>query len=261
MTDDIDSQCKSRERPSMQAKKSTKYALLARDLVDAIDKGTFPIGTLLPTELQLSGRYGVSRQTVRQALLHLTNMGLILPKTGIGTRVLQRHADTHYNYSVNSFSDLQEYARELHLHVSSVTEIVASGKLAELIGCREGSRWVRVQGCRFADDRSEPVAYSESYFHSSFADIERHVSALGGSSMHVMLEREYGETIEEINQQIVAVSLEEDVARALHEEPNTVGLEIRRSFYGKGRRLVLSGRVVHAGSRFTYGSRFLRTSS
>lgn len=245
----------------MPVKKSAKYVLLARDLVTAIDNGTFPVGTLLPTELQLSDRYGVSRQTVRQGLLHLANMGLILRQSGVGTRVLKRHASTHYSYSVNSFSDLQEYARELHLHVNSIMEIAASGKLAELMGCREGSKWVRVQGCRFADDQSDPVAYSESYFHSSFRDIERHVNALGDSSMQAMLEREYGETIEEISQQIVAVSLEDDVARALNVEPKTVGLEIRRSFYGKGRRLVLAGRIVHAGSCFTYSSRFLRTSS
>lgn len=245
----------------MPVKMSAKYALLARDIVDAIDRGTYPVGTLLPTELQFSERYGVSRQTVRQALMHLASMGLISRQSGVGTRVQRRHAGTNYTYSVNSFSDLQEYARELHLRVDSVAEIVANGKLADFIGCREGSRWVRVRGCRFADDEADPVAYSESFFHTSFDGIEKHVSSLGESSMYAMLEREYGETIEEISQEIAALALEDEVARALHEAPGTAGLEIRRKFYGKGRRLVLVGRIVHAGSRFTYSSRFLRTSS
>jgi GntR family transcriptional regulator len=245
----------------MLASNNAKYALLARDLIEAIDKGTYPVGTLLPTELQLSQLYGFSRQTVRQALLHLAGLGLILRQAGVGTRVERRHAGTNYTYAVNSFADLQEYARELHLRVDSVKKIAANGDLADLIGCREGSGWIRVQGCRFADCEAKPVAFSESYFHSAFTDIKKHVNSLGDTSMHMMLEREYGETIEEIQQQIVAVALDAEVAHALHEEPATVGLEIRRRFYGKGRRLVLAGRVVHAGSRFTYGSRFLRGST
>lgn len=241
----------------MPASHSAKYAALARDLIEAINAGTYPVGTLLPTEIQLSATYAFSRQTVREALRQLANMGLVVRQAGVGTKVQRQHTDTRYTHSVDSFSDLEDYARALRLVVSTVTSVTASGDLAALIGCREGSRWLRVCGLRYRPALAEPVAFSEMYLHTGFAGIRQHIAKLEGSSMHAMLEREYGETVEEIQQQVVAINLDVEVARALNEKEGVAGLEIRRRFYGKGRRLVLSGRVVHV-SGFSYDSHFVR---
>ena len=43
----------------------TRYAQVARDLTDGIANGRFPVGSLLPTELELCEHYAASRHTVR----------------------------------------------------------------------------------------------------------------------------------------------------------------------------------------------------
>jgi len=69
-----------------------------RDLIveELIANEAVPPGQLLPPEKDLSGRYGVSRITVRAALRSLQEAGLVSIRHGVGTRVLPRsHALTH----------------------------------------------------------------------------------------------------------------------------------------------------------------------
>jgi len=55
----------------------------------------------------------------------------------------------------------------------------------------------------------------------------------------------------------VSINMDAEVAAALNEKAGVASLEIRRRFYGKGRRLVLSGRVVQV-SGFSYDTHFVR---
>lgn len=52
---------------------------LAHKLTRAIASGLYPVGTLLPGEMELMKREGVSRFTVRAALAQLERHGLIPP--------------------------------------------------------------------------------------------------------------------------------------------------------------------------------------
>lgn len=65
---------------------SFKYLQLAAQLQAEITNGTF--SDKLPTEQALCETYGVSRQTVRRALEHLAEGGLIEKRQGSGSRVL-----------------------------------------------------------------------------------------------------------------------------------------------------------------------------
>ena len=49
--------------------------------------GRFPVGSLLPTELELCERYDASRHTVRGALPELQELGLVSRRKNVGTRV------------------------------------------------------------------------------------------------------------------------------------------------------------------------------
>ena len=66
------------------------YEDIARDLLEAIHRGQYPVGGLIPTELELAARYDVSRQTVRAAMRRLTELGAVSRRKGSGTRVETR---------------------------------------------------------------------------------------------------------------------------------------------------------------------------
>lgn len=61
------------------------YRQIAEDLREQIESGRFPPGSKLPTELELRERYDASRNTVRDAIKSLTNLGLTETRPGQGT--------------------------------------------------------------------------------------------------------------------------------------------------------------------------------
>lgn len=63
------------------------YQDLARKLMDELASGRYPIGARLPAERELSAAHGVSRPTVREAIIALEVQGLIEVKVGSGAYV------------------------------------------------------------------------------------------------------------------------------------------------------------------------------
>src|SRR3546814_19168491 len=65
-------------------KSQPRYLEVADALLADIMAGQFPVGTMLPTEIELCGRFDVSRFTVREALRRLDEMGLVSRRQGSG---------------------------------------------------------------------------------------------------------------------------------------------------------------------------------
>lgn len=64
------------------------YIGIARQIRDAISAGTYPPGSALPSEVELAKSYGVSRDTIRDALATLRSEGLITSQRGYLARVI-----------------------------------------------------------------------------------------------------------------------------------------------------------------------------
>lgn len=86
------------------AKKELLWVQLARDLAYAIATGRYPVGTLLPKELDICRKTGLSRHTVRAALDHLQRTGLIKRTPHVGTEVVARGAARGFAYIGSSLS-------------------------------------------------------------------------------------------------------------------------------------------------------------
>lgn len=61
---------------------------IAGEVRARIDAGEWPVGTVLPTEAELAGEFGVSRPSVREALSALQFAGYVQPRRRRGTVVL-----------------------------------------------------------------------------------------------------------------------------------------------------------------------------
>lgn len=64
-----------------------KYQIIRDELMNAIRSGVHPPGSRLPTERELSERYGVHRMTVRQATTALVRAGLVIKRRPQGNFV------------------------------------------------------------------------------------------------------------------------------------------------------------------------------
>ncbi|KVC32742.1 FadR family transcriptional regulator [Burkholderia pseudomultivorans] len=69
------------------------YQQIADKLGALIESGDFPPGSYLPPERELAEQFGVSRTSVREALIALEVSGLVSVRVGDGVKVRQRAAD------------------------------------------------------------------------------------------------------------------------------------------------------------------------
>ena len=65
------------------------YRQIAALISDRIDEGLFPVGSLLPAERDLAEQLGVSRTSVREALIALEVGGKVSIRVGHGVQILQ----------------------------------------------------------------------------------------------------------------------------------------------------------------------------
>ena len=65
------------------------YRQIAALISDRIDEGLFPVGSLLPAERDLAEQLGVSRTSVREALIALEVSGKVSIRVGHGVQILQ----------------------------------------------------------------------------------------------------------------------------------------------------------------------------
>jgi GntR family transcriptional repressor for pyruvate dehydrogenase complex len=63
------------------------YQDLARNLIEELASGLYPVGARLPAERELALKYHVSRPTVREAIIALEVQGLVEVKVGSGAYV------------------------------------------------------------------------------------------------------------------------------------------------------------------------------
>ena len=72
---------------SAQRGQDRLYQDLARNLLEELVSGRYPVGARLPAERELAIKYGVSRPTVREAIIALEVQGLVEVKVGSGAYV------------------------------------------------------------------------------------------------------------------------------------------------------------------------------
>lgn len=63
---------------------STAWELVARSLQQQLEAGQFGAAVPMPSEAELMGEFGVSRNTVRRAYQHLVEQGLVVVRHGAG---------------------------------------------------------------------------------------------------------------------------------------------------------------------------------
>lgn len=83
------------------------YSALSSDIAD----GRYGSGDKLPTEAQLSSRFGVNRHTVRHALKVMAEEGLVLARRGAGVFVAQRPTEYQIGRRVRFHQNLEAAGR------------------------------------------------------------------------------------------------------------------------------------------------------
>ena len=236
-----------------------RHGDVSRDLAEGIASGRYPVGSLLPPELELCDLYEASRHTMRVAIGELVQLGLVSRRKRAGTRVEARTPPDVYRQSLASLEELTQFG-EAHLRVvQEVGEVVAGVVLAKALGCPAGSRWLRMSSLRLdAQGSALPVGWTDVYVAPDCADILAQARETPAILVGTLIERRRGRPIVEVAQDVCAVPLPERLARPLQAEAGSPALGIVRRYADVGGEVLEYSDTIHPAGRFTLSSRLER---
>lgn len=233
------------------------YQRLAERLRADIAAGTHPVGAVLPTEVELCERHGLSRHTVREALRRLVDLGLIERRQGAGSRVIATTPPVAYVHTIQSLSELFSYTRDTTLDVTGSELAALDAADAAILRWPAGTRWLRVTGTRWTADRAEKVCHVTIYAHARFAALLGDVGSAGGP-IHALIEARSGERVAEAVQEVSAAPMPAAAARALGGRAGAPALRIVRRYLDASGGPMMVAVNWHLADSFTYSIRLRR---
>ena len=233
---------------------TTRYARVAQALLADITGGRYPVGARLPTEAELEARFRVSRHTVRAAIRHLRDLGLVTARAGVGTTVRAQSVVDKVVLSMNSVAELLQFTRSTRLQFVAEGAVSADAKLAATLGCNPGESWIEFRMLRTPVRMREPIGAISVWVRPEFGAIAQDVRR-SPHTVISLLERRFGVRLTELEQDISAALMPSDLARLLKVRPRSPALRILRHYYdGDGQTLQVSLGYYPEG-RFSYNTR------
>lgn len=228
--------------------RSPGYRRIAGVLVEEIRSGVWTEGDAFPTEMELVERFGVGRNTVREALRELQDLGYIKRRRGARSVLATAKPESAFVNSVHSADELLNYARVTQFTLLGVETIRVDEAMARRLDIPEGGEWARLGLLRSQDGQSAPFCYSEVYVAPAYAGAIAEFRSEG--ELYSAIERKYGVVIRRIEQEIEAALVDANIASRLNTPVGGALLRVRTKFFSGEEELVEIGVVHFPASRY-----------
>jgi DNA-binding GntR family transcriptional regulator len=222
------------------------YFQLAQKLEAAIEQGRLAPGSLLGNEIELAGRLGLSRPTVRQAIQSLVDKGLLVRRRGVGTQVV--HSQVRRPLELSSlYDDLEAAGQRPATQVLSNILVPATVEVAAALGVPEGTEVHLVE--RLRSTHNEPMAHLRNHLPQGLLPLG--TEQLESTGLYRMM-RSAGITLHSARQTVGARAAEEDEADQLGEKTGAPLLTMQRITFDDTGRAVEFGSHIYRASRYAF---------
>jgi GntR family transcriptional regulator len=222
------------------------YYQLSQQLVLALEEGRLAPGMQIETELALADRLGLSRPTVRRALKHLVDSGVIVRRRGVGTRVVSPKVRRPLELS-SLHADLQRNGQRPTSVVLTNRVEPATPVVAEALEIAEGTPVTALVRVRYAMD--QPIARLTNFLAPS--EIELSSETLQERGLYELI-RAQGVHLHSASQVIGARNATPAEARLLAERKNAAVLTVQRISRDDDGIAVEYGNHIYAASRYSF---------
>nr|WP_238431434.1 GntR family transcriptional regulator [Streptomyces cavernae] len=227
------------------------YYQLAQQLEAAIEHGVLSPGSLLGNEIELAGRLGLSRPTVRQAIQSLVDKGLLVRRRGVGTQVV--HSQVKRPLELSSlYDDLEAAGQSPTTLVLRNAVRPAPAEVAAALGIAEGHPVHHIERLRLTHD--QPMAFLSNHVPEGLLDLD--TEQLESTGLYRMM-RGAGITLHSARQSISARLATPDEAERLGEPEGAALLTMQRTAYDDTGRAVEYGTHIYRASRYAFDFQLL----
>ena len=244
----------------MTAKQRSKprYAELGDILQSGIERGDYPVGSLLPTELELCERYQVSRHTARAALTQLLAAKLVNRRPGSGTRVIAQREAMRYEHEIDNLDLLIQYGNSTRLQVLAAHMATASPSIAKKLEISPGTHYLHLDGLRLEEPTREPIAVTEMLVPIRAETPADELLDLSTSPRAVasFLDASH---LSQVEQVFDAVSLLANEATLLGVKRSEPAMRVQRHYRDAKGQLLMLAISKHPPGRFAYSMVLSRT--
>lgn len=228
------------------------YFQVSQHLEQAIESGAIPNGTRFENEIQLADQLGLSRPTMRRAMQHLVDKGLIVRRRGIGTRVVQPKVRRPMELT-SLYDDLAMSGQNPTTSVMDLGEAEADEEVASRLGCAAGQPVLKIVRLRRAGDT--PIAKLTNYLPESVGgftaeDLESH-------GLYELM-RGRGIQLHSATQFVGARNATAAESRLLNESRSAALLTMQRVTYDDHGDVVEFGDHIYAASRYSFETHLLK---
>jgi len=216
-------------------------------LRDEIISGQRPLGTLVPTEQELSRIYGVSRITTRRALDELAQSRLVERKRGVGTRVIFQPPSPPIEASIeHALESLLTLGRNTKVELVELIEEEAEAPVTYSLALQPREKVIRAVRIRWLEGQPLGcvVSYVPSRLGASFTRAE-----LESTPMLRLLEMA-GMKIGTASQTVSATTADATLANMLDVEIRAPILRITRTVYNEAGEAILFTLARYRSDRY-----------
>ena len=156
---------------------NTLYGQIVNDIMHNITSGTWPVGYVIPTEAQLQEQYGVSRATVRTAILKLVSQGYLVRRKGSGTYVTRPKIIGQSSFFIESFAEeMAAKGLSVRTEVLEFRTMMGDREVTDHLALPEGSKVIKLTRLRYAKDSFSdgPIVLTTSYFPTGLAFLTKY---------------------------------------------------------------------------------------
>ena len=205
--------------PALDRQSSVPIFVQVKAVIDAaLESGDLPPHRRIPSERELSIAFGVSRMTIRQALLEMIGEGSLYTRSGKGTYVAERKIKQPLQQLTSFTQDMAARGLRPSSRLLGADLLPAPIELAHALAIQPGSELVRIHRLRLADE--QPLAIEASHLPHARCpgllenDLEQH-------SLYQLLHDRYGLELASAKQTIEAAT-PTDAERELLQMPRGV---------------------------------------
>jgi GntR family transcriptional regulator len=227
------------------------YVQIIADLKAMINAGTLYPGEMLPPEVELCKTYGVSRQTIRQAILRLVDENLLERKAGRGTVVVSQENRPRFYLDRSFAQQMIEMGMAPHSEVLKMAEGVIDATSPEPLQVRSGAKCLILVRLRFGDQIPIGIQYT-TIITDVCPDLANHDFNQG--SLYNILWTEYKLPIVRIDQIISAVNADEWHCSLLKTVPGAALLHVRTAAYLENGEPIESSISYYRADKYWYST-------